>query len=276
MGMDYGINNLNGQIKIQEVENILAFCNENGLKFLDTSDAYGNAEYRIGEISKKEDYSFEIISKLNRCNLYDISENIEKSFNRLEHKTLYAYLCHQFEFYLENSIVWKHFTELKESGKVKKIGFSLYSPDQLDMLIKSKTKFDIVQIPYNLFDQRFSNSLIKCAEAGVEVHVRSVFLQGLFFKSSKDLPTFFSSIKSKIEKLREYAIFLNLSIEHLLLLFVLTKSNIDKVVLGIDNLENLQKNLMVNEILNVEIDLDYLNTFIVKDLKILLPVNWKI
>lgn len=275
IGLPYGINNNRGQIPLSEAEEILNWCYKSGIKYLDTSSAYGDSETRLGLISEKENYTFEIVTKLNKCKLEEVEYNIYTSFYNLQHKRLYAYLCHQFEFFLELPKIWDYFLALKDEGRVKKIGFSLYDPSQLEWLFENKVPFDIIQIPFNLFDQRFASLLKRCENEGIEVHVRSIFLQGLFFKEVDKLPHNFKGVVTKLKKIRAYSEDLQIPLEHLLLLFVANNKNIQKLVIGVDSLENLKSNLAVNDFLDVAIDFDYLNSFYEDDLQVILPINWK-
>lgn len=276
MGLFYGINNDRGQIQLSEAEEILNWCYKNGVKYLDTSSAYGDSETRLGLISEKENYNFEIISKLNRCEPDEVENNINISFHNLHHNRLYAYLCHQFEFFLESPKIWDYFLSLKNEGRVKKIGFSLYNPSQLEWLFEKKVFFDIIQIPFNLFDQRFAGLLSRCESEGVEVHARSIFLQGLFFKKVDTLPHNFNCVVPKLRKITTYSEELNMSLEHMLMLYVANNKHIQKLVIGVDSLENLKSNLSVNDFLDVAIDFDYLNSFKEDNLQVILPINWKI
>lgn len=70
--------------------------------------------------------------------------------------------------------------DLKAEGKIDKIGFSLYNTDQLQYLLDNEVVFDVLQFPYNLFDRQFDTYLLYLKQCGVEIHTRSVFLQGLF------------------------------------------------------------------------------------------------
>ena len=70
------------------------------------------------------------------------------SLRRLKVEKLYGYLLHHFEVYKNNPKVWDEFVALKESGKVKKIGFSLYSPAELELILNNKSPFDLIQVPF--------------------------------------------------------------------------------------------------------------------------------
>ena len=163
---------------------------------------------------------------------------------------------------------------LKSKGVVKKIGVSVYNSKQIEYVLKN-FKVDIIQIPINIFDQHlFLDGWIdKLKDNNVEIHARSVFLQGLLLMSIDLIPTYFLPIKDKITKFYKMADNLSLSGVELALSYVMSIKGIDKVVVGIDNLQHL------HEILNSK--LIQINTNNFSDLSInnplyTNPTNWEI
>ena len=70
----------------------------------------------------------------------------------------------------------------------KKIGVSVYSVDYLKKIILSGIKINVVQIPINIFNQTFDNKLLSdIKKRNIEIHARSIFLQGLTLKNSKNI-----------------------------------------------------------------------------------------
>ena len=65
MGLDYGINNTNGQVSLENSHEILEYAFNHGIRILDSAEAYGNAHEVIGSFHKNHpDKLFEIITKL--------------------------------------------------------------------------------------------------------------------------------------------------------------------------------------------------------------------
>jgi len=151
-GQDYGIAN-RGKIPKSEVAQILDYAKSVGIECLDTAFNYGESELVIGEYLREHPGSFKIVSKFS--SLEQVEEFLEKSLERLGVDELYGYLLHRFEDIKENGKNWNEMVSLRKLGKVKKIGFSLYSPEELAFLLDKKINFDIVQIPYSVFDRRF-------------------------------------------------------------------------------------------------------------------------
>lgn len=154
-GMNYGINNHDGQVKNEELVKILDVCRKEGINCFDTAFDYGNSEERLGEyFSRHKDYVPHIISKYSQKSM-PLLDECQKSLDRLRVNVLYAYLVHNFSLYLDNPCISKDFRLLKDKGLVKKTGFSLYTLEELDYLLEHEIEFDIVEIPYNIFDRRF-------------------------------------------------------------------------------------------------------------------------
>lgn len=265
-GCQYGINSA-GRPSKEMVSGILAEAKKAGITKLDTSSAYGDSEQVLGECIPS-DAKFEIVSKFPK-GIGPINEAINGSLGRLCIKSLYGYLLHHFELYKENPSLWDDFVKLKKDGKVGKIGFSLYTPEELELLLQNKVQFDLLQIPHNIFDRKFDPYLKELAEAGVEIHVRSTFLQGLFFKDRNTLPEKMRPLKKYLLELDEYSKKQNLSISELALNYNIQNPYIQGVLIGVDNVEQLRTN--VSSISEKKINLD----ITVKEQELLNPVNWK-
>ncbi len=271
-GMDYGINNNSGKTSKEEVFKILDFANKNGIKDIDTSYLYGDSESVLGLYNQLK--CFKIVSKSP-----SIDDNIKKYFlqslERLNQKKLDGYLVHHFEFFLQNPKIWNELIELRDEGLVRKIGFSIYYPYQVEKLIELGIEPNIIQIPYNIFDQRFDYILKDEKYSKIEFYSRSVFLQGLVFKKFDQLSNQFNDIKTKIKDLNDLSIISKKSISELCLKFVLQNEKIAKVIIGVDNLEQL-KNTLAN------ISDNYLKKNVYSSLlafkeeneNIILPFNW--
>lgn len=265
-GTQYGINSV-GRPDLNMVQSILETAHSCGIVKLDTSAAYGNSEDILGQ-SIKDKSAFQIISKYPKCGM-SVFEAFNQTLKYLQVNTLYGYLLHHFSIYKENPSVWNAFINLKRKGLVDKIGFSLYSPEELDLILNNNIEFDLVQFPYNVFDRQFEPYFEPLKDRGVEIHVRSTFLQGLFFKDRNALPAKLLPLKKYLQKLDQYSVENNISISELALNYNLQNQYIDGVLIGVDNVEQLKINL--SSILKERIELD-IN---VKEKDLLNPVNWQ-
>jgi aryl-alcohol dehydrogenase-like predicted oxidoreductase len=277
-GLNYGINNKSGKIFKDEVYKILDLLKESGIEFIDTAQAYGDSEFVLGGYLKERNISFQIVSKLQNCIHEEVGIKVQESLERLHIKSLYGILLHSFDTYLKNPFTYKKLSSLKETGIVNKVGFSLYSPNQLTKILEDNIEVDIVQIPYNLFDRRFEKYLPMLKERDIEIHVRSVFLQGLFFMKPKDLPPNLQEFSQYISLLEKLSLELKISIHELALLFVISNQLIDKAVVGIDNVNHLKDIINVlNDNNKFELVSSQKHTFSkleVENEAILIPSNW--
>lgn len=274
-GMNYGINNKRGKIPKKEVFEILTEALKSGIDTLDTAYSYGESEAVIGEYIKKYKKKIKIVSKLPKCNPKEVKNIFHFSVKRLNGSSLYGYMIHSFQNYVENSKIWNIMEQLKSDGKIEKIGFSIYFPNEVEYFLKNNIKIDIIQIPYSIFDQRFAEYLPELKNKDVEIYARSVFLQGLVFKHPDRLNDYFVKIKKKIENLNSLSIKLNIPIASICINFAVLNKFIDKVVVGVDSIENLKEIIRSPNYLNdVENILPMLSGFKVDDEKIILPLNW--
>lgn len=265
-GLQYGINSA-GRPSEEEVKGILAAASKGGIDTLDTSSAYGNSEEILGECTTSEE-GFKIVSKYPKGDT-SVVEMFNGSLNRLKVEKLYGYLLHHFDVYKNNPKVWDEFVVLKESGKVQKIGFSLYSPEELQFILDNKSPFDLIQVPFNIFDKKFLPLMKEVHEKGVEIHVRSTFLQGLFFKDREELPEKLKPMKKHLLQLDEFSRQSGLSISEIALNYNLQNPYIDGVLIGVDNVSQIQMNLASVKDIPIDIDIE------VKEKELLNPVNWK-
>ena len=191
-GMPYGISNRTGRIPKEEAFKILQYAHENGIDTLDTAYSYGESEERIGDFIAASGRNFNIVSKaphLDKHGVSDIEGYCLETLKRLRKKNIYGYLIHKFDDIVRHKNQWSKLESLKRKGLVRKIGVSLYNPQDLEYLLSNDTRIDIIQFPYSVFDRRFEGYFALLKEKNIEIHVRSVFLQGFVFLKPDDLPS---------------------------------------------------------------------------------------
>ena len=263
-GCQYGINSV-GRPSNDQIADILQEAKVGGISVLDTSSAYGDAESVLGKVNATA--NFKIVSKYPKCDK-TIKDTFEKSLAILKTDHLYGYLLHHFEIYKENTSIWEEFIALQESGKTDRIGFSIYEPEELDFILKNKVKFNLLQIPYNIFDRQFEPFFEQLKEMGVEIHVRSTFLQGLFFNDRATLPEKLLPLKQALLDLDAYAKSINLTVGEVALNYNLQNTYIDGVLMGVDNKEQLLQNF--KSVSDKKISCE----FKIEEKALLKPVNW--
>lgn len=240
-GLDYGISNRNGQTSPKEVSNILNYSIENGVNFLDTARGYGESEKVLGNHSEQLS-KFNIVTKIPKMNG---EENfIEKSFNRslkdLNRNDIYGIMLHDPTDVNKES--FNELKRLKDIGKVKKVGASVYNSEQIDRVIEIGN-VDLIQVPLNILDQRLvqSGHLKKLKDCGFEVHARSLFLQGLLFMEPNSIDSYFSSVASHLKMLRDESVKNDLTLLSLLIGFGKSLVEVDKLVIGVNNCKQLKE-----------------------------------
>lgn len=237
-GLDYGISNESGKTPKKEVHRILEFAQNEDIDILDTANAYGNAEKVLGSIGVE---NFKVVSKfLPEQDLNtSIEEQLKKTLSRLKINSIYGYLAHRPVDILNNPYQWKLLKRYKDQGIANKIGFSLNDPNELEQLLEKNFVPDIIQVPFNYFDRRFEAVIKQLHSQACEIHSRSTFLQGLFFKDPETLPSHFEEVKGLLYEVKDSTSNLAGS----LLRYVLEKPFIDKVIVGVESKDQLSENI---------------------------------
>jgi len=277
-GLEYGINNKFGIFSKNQVCEVLNYAVKNGIKFLDTSTHYGNSEEKIGFYNSNNLYSsFDIISKIASESKQDTDSGIKLSLKKLNRSSLYAYLIHDFSLFFKNLEIFNSLIEHKQNGLLQKIGFSLYHPEELDYLLNSDLQFDIVQVPYNIFDQRFEPYFNLLKDRNIEIHIRSVFLQGLLLMSRDAILKRFPDLNQVMTDISSICKSNEISIYMFTLLFAFGNQQIDKIVIGFDTTSQLVECVNILKIINYNIfeEIDWKN-FVINDKNIILPYKWRL
>lgn len=247
-GLPYGISNSKGLIDVRTVHEILDY----GLDFvetLDTAAAYGESEKRIGSYLKRlnsegRKHSYRLVTKLPPIDGDNISDSVlkearnifESSLSNLSVNQLHGLLIHNSDDLLKPGCekLYELMLSFKDRKLVKKVGVSVYSPEQLAKILE-KHPIDLVQVPLSIFDQRFieSNTLQSLKQGGVEVHVRSIFTQGLIFLDPSQLRGSLTKHKKFLTSFRDELARLNMTPLEAVFQFLIEKSGfIDCVIIG--------------------------------------------
>lgn len=237
-GLDYGINNTRGRIPAGEAHEILKLARLSDIDTLDTAGAYGDSQKTIGDFIRKEGGAFKIISKVPK-KYSSVGMELKKTLAELSIDSLYGYLFHDFESYKQNPSALDELKRL--NPKTQRIGFSLYKTEELEYLFEQNIYFDIVQFPYSVLDRRFEKYFGELKTRGIEIHTRSVFLQGLLFRKPDELAGKFARAGVKIAGLRKIADKNGIPLHALYLNFALADEKIDRVVVGVDNIGNFKE-----------------------------------
>lgn len=245
-GQSYGVANKAGQIPAAEATAILEYAASIGINMLDTAVGYGDSEQRLGEIGIHE---WQVVSKIPAVpdGFGDISgwvtESVQSSLQRLGLPRLYALLLHKPQQLLgaDGGQIYAALQQLRETGLVQKIGASIYAPAELDDLCR-RYEFDVVQAPFNLLDRRLIESgwMSRLANSGVELHVRSIFLQGLLLMPSSDRPAKFNRWQAHWSAYSDWLRSAELTPLQACVRHSLSFPEVTRVIVGVDNSDQLR------------------------------------
>lgn len=131
---------------------------------------------------------------------------------------------------------------VQRQGLVEKIGASIYRPGEIDRLCQVMAP-DIVQLPLSPIDQRAAQSgaLARLKEAGAEIHARSIFLQGVLLAPAASLPAHFAPAAGVIGAFERAAGEAGISKLHACLAFAFAQPEIDRVIVGVNALPELEE-----------------------------------
>ena len=276
-GTSYGVANTLGQVSREDIALILDHAWSAGIDTLDTAIEYGESELRLGEVGVGQ---WQIISKLpeipKACTDVAswVQDSVTDSIGKLGVSRLRGLLLHRSQQLLgpQGEALYKALVAIREQGKVEKIGISIYSPDELDALWPNYS-FDLVQAPFNILDRRLVTSgwLTRLKQAGTEVHIRSVFLQGLLLMDVTHRPEKFNRWQPLWDEWHSWLIDHKLTPLQTCLGFVQSQPEISRIVLGVDSLQHLKEIIAAS----------HLDSFIFPanlkcaDLALINPAEWK-
>ncbi len=244
-GTPYGVANSQDVPSLEEVARILATARQQGVTLLDTATLYGNSEAVLGQCDLS---GFSIVTKTPRFNVPAMTvtqaDYLQRTFmaslEHLKQPAVYGLLSHHADDLLadEGELLWQAMTELKQKKQVEKIGASIYTGEQIDQLMQ-RYPLEIVQIPLNVIDQRLitGGQLERLRAAGIEVHVRSIFLQGLLLMDK--VPAYFEPMAAYLAQWKRAALQQQMTLTQAALTFVRDLPGVSAVLVGVVNVEQL-------------------------------------
>ncbi len=239
-GSDYGISNKVGVVSQKEIISILRECRKKDISYLDTASNYGIAERAIGNAIKSiANFNWNIITKINNSES-NIFQQINKAKSKLK-SPINTVLAHSSKLYMEKKIQ-NQLLESKLNGEIKNFGVSLYTKDEIIEVLGSEILPDIIQLPMNILDTRlYKNGFLKkINKKKIEVHARSVFLQGLFYLTEDLVQKKFPEVGSHLKKLNKIALKAGVSVAELSLLWVASIKEVKKVIIGVESSKQLR------------------------------------
>jgi aryl-alcohol dehydrogenase-like predicted oxidoreductase len=251
-GLPYGFG---GQkpVSREMVAEILAGAWQDGIDLLDTAAVYGQAEELIGEL-RPAGARFSMVSKIapirearvGAAAIERMRAGVRESLRRLRVEALEAILVHHAPDLLVpgGAELFRALDELRQAGALRRIGVSVYDAATLRAVLASYP-MQIVQLPINLLDQRLlrDGTLADLERRGVEVHARSVFLQGVLLAELGGLPTRFATVRDRLDRLRVQCASAGLSPAAAALGFVARCPGVARVIIGVESRAQLSDNV---------------------------------
>lgn len=281
----------------EETKKIIDFALENGINFIDTANVYSNGlseEYIGRAIEGKRDKI--IIATKAGLQSYETPENkftydyiiksVDESLKKLKTNYIDLYQVHSYDLSVPLNETMRALNELIEAGKVRYIGCSNYTLNNLKEAISTehKHRFISLQNKYNLFERDLEKEIFSfCEKQKIGILVYGALARGLLtgkYKKGANLPEHFRAnnnlkLRSQLTdqffttstRLEQFSKRFNTSINNLALSWLLSKPIVSSVIVGIRSVEQLNSNL---ESLNVK-----LNTKDLKEIDLLLN-NFKL
>ena len=236
LGLPYGILNGGETLSREEVARILDTAVDHGIDAIDTAIAYGQSESIIGETAQNR---FKIISKLPPIpsDVSNVSQwvrtQVDASLSRLKCTSLDALLLHRSQDLTDahGAELYAAISSLRLEKVIQRFGVSIYAPDELNGIIGT-FDIDVVQAPLNVFDRRILGVIDQLTTLNIELHVRSIFLQGVLIAKPENRPQRFQPWSEHFARFDEWVLSTGVSAMACCLGFALQQSRVAKLVIG--------------------------------------------
>ena len=282
-GLDYGFTKVKTQ---EEVDEILDCANTNGVNLIDTAREYGDSEAKIGNYISQNANAFIVATKLQKMP-YESSlsynalkdtvyASIEKSLLNLKVEKISLLQLHQTDDYLtKNDVFWEVIKNLKNEKLIDGFGVSIYDENEMALLIEKQNEIiDFFQVPYNIFDRRFTALEKKLIDHSIGIISRSTFLKGIITCSLNDLPEQLNGLAMYKTKLNDLSNKLSMGIDELALLFVIHNQLIASTILGVNSSKELFNNINILNNAPDFFEYDVFKDLCVNNLHLIDPRKW--
>lgn len=268
-GCPYGIRKK--KISKKKVIDLCKFAYKKKIKYLDTSTEYFDSNKIVRNLNKKIIINTKILPNKKWTNMNYCLKQFEKIKDEIGNKKLNTIYLHDekiiFKRYFKK--IYYNLIYLRKKKHFNKLGISIYDFKTIDFFLK-KFHFDTIQCPFNIFDQRLITKryyqILKSKK--IEIHVRSIFLQGLLLNKKTFELNNLIKLKKKINFLHKFGKLNNMKVIDLCMTFV-TKYKINKFIIGFDNLKNLKDVLNFKKIYKIDF-----KKFSIEDEKLIDPRYW--
>ena len=266
----YGIANLNKSIP--DANQIFDYAISNKILKIDTSNYYGKINEIICNYSKKE--ILDVYTKIGS------DKDLDFFLENCKIDRVKGCYIHHFKDYKQDRKILDNLYVAQKKGKVEKIGFSIYEKFEIDEILNANLKIQMIQLPYNVLDQRFEVYFKDLKNLGIEINVRSCFLQGLLLKddlliSKNDFVN--NKVNKTLRKFKDICSKYNISNIQACYLFCNEIEYVDQVIVGCDSVDQLKQNIKNFSDIKIKRDdiIDDIRKISIDDKRIILPFNWE-
>ena len=273
-GLNYGVANDQGKPAFESVKQMLDLAYGQGIDELDTADAYGDYQEVLRNYNDQSSVQFQIMSKFIDDGSNTFMGFFNNSLNRLNRQSLKGYYFHRFEDYKKFQS-FKEVEELKAQNKLELFGVSLYSTPELREVV-ADPRIDLIQLPFNALDnsQEKRDLLTEAHRQGKKIYIRSAFLQGVLVMPEDKIPAHLNPLKKDLQSLKAVAANAGLSMQELCLGYLNSKSFIDGILIGVDNVDQLKTNINLSKVSLSKTVIDSIEQIVVQDQDLLNPAKW--
>ena len=267
---NYGVNKY--KVNNNEIKKIIHLAKKYSIFKIDTADSYLKNKSLYKNLNSKFKFTTKITPDIRWRSLEFCENEFERHASKLNKSKIDTLFFHDCRILLNKNgpEIYQNIENLKKRKLFKKIGISIYEFSKLNYILYNYD-LDVVQSPYNILDKRIIKTgwYDKLRKQGIEIHIRSVFLQGLLIDKKIHLNKYFKTWKKSISGWFMWLKNNNISPLDYCLTDLL-KYDFDRVVIGINTSKNLKeilnfKKINKNKLLDMETN----------DLRLIDPRKWK-
>lgn len=195
----YGVFSSGKALSTFEIEKVLTIAKQNHIKTFDTAADYGDLSLAFKNLTGADIITkFSVLSDKNQ-----VVNQLNQLRDHLNIDSIYGVLIHdpQHLDHIEKDEFRGFVNRIKTESKVKHVGISVYTPDELfkfaDIYMPS-----LIQVPLNPLNQAFLEDEVQdfLKANGIETHARSLFLQGILL--NQELPCHLSDLSDLMKQFR--------------------------------------------------------------------------
>lgn len=281
-----GGHNLYPNLDEEQGKDVVRQAINHGINLLDTAYIYGpeRSEELVGEVVKeypreqikiatKGSHEFDENQEVHQNNQPEyLKQQVENSLKRLQTDYIDLYYIHFPDDNTPKDQAVAALQELKEQGKIKAIGVSNFTLDQLKEANKDGY-IDVVQLEYNLLHRENEAVLQYCVDHQITFipyfPLVSGILAGKYDENTKFsdhrttrrdfIPGVFEENVRRVKALESLAAAHQTSIANIVLAFYLTRPAIDVIIPGAKRAEQVVENIKAADIVLSDDEIQYID-----------------